>query len=88
MNIPQSGLASREIYQMKIMLIEWDDTCSGTGWESRGSKETISPVVSVGILVEETEKQVEIIPNLGIAHKLHQIAIPKGAIKRIRKLSL
>jgi len=73
---------------MKIVLVEWNDASSGEGWESRGHKEHTGEIVSMGILVREDEDEIELIPNINIAHKLHQIAIPKGAIKRIRRLKL
>jgi hypothetical protein len=73
---------------MKVMLVEWDDTCSGTSWESRGGEEHKVGIVSIGILAREDDKEVELIPNQSISHKLHQIAIPKACIKRMRKLRL
>ena len=73
---------------MRIVMIEWKDACSGNSWESRGAKETTDGIISVGILVREDSKEVELIPNISSSHKLHQIAIPKGCIKRMRKLCI
>lgn len=73
---------------MKLVLVEWDDACSGTEWESRGFNEDTQGIVSVGILVKEDNGKIELLPNISPSRKLHQIAIPKGCIKRMRKLHL
>ena len=73
---------------MKMVLVEWDDAASGVSWDSRGAQEHIGKVISFGVLIREDDKEVEIVPNLAEANKLHQIAIPKGSIKRMRRLRL
>jgi len=73
---------------MWLAMIEWYDSCSGMGWQRRIEKEHIDIIVSFGIVVREDDKEIELVPNISWTHKLHQIAIPKGAIKRIRKLNV
>jgi len=73
---------------MEIVLVEWNDSASGSSWIRRDIPENIDPVVSVGILIKEDDGQIEIVPNLTKELKLNQIAIPKSTIKRMRRLSL
>lgn len=73
---------------MKLVMIEWHDACSGLAWESRGNCEHTQLIVSIGIIVREDNDEVELAPNISSPHKLHQIAIPRGAIKRIRRLNV
>ena len=72
---------------MKIVLVEWVDSCSGNSWTDRDTGWFIDKVTSVGILKSEDEEKIELVPNIGDL-KLHQIAIPRGCIKRIRTLCL
>ena len=73
---------------MKIVLVEWNDAASGLLWARRDIPQCVDPIVSVGILVKENNKEIEIDPNLSKDFKLHDIAIPKGSIKRMRRLKL
>jgi len=73
---------------MKIVLVEWDDSASISTWTSRDMSVHIDPCVSIGILKKEDDKEIEIVPNLTEDLKLSPIAIPKGTIKRIRRLKL
>lgn len=73
---------------MKLVMVEWYDACSGLSWESRGNCEHTQLIVSFGIIVREDDNEIELVPDVSPSHKLHQIAIPKGAIKRIRKLNV
>lgn len=73
---------------MKLVMIEWKDSCSGSRWTSRDVRQHPDSIVSVGILVKEDAEEVEIIPNLSHYDMLHQIAIPRGCIKRIRRLHI
>ena len=75
-------------YVGRLVLVEWHDACSGNGWDHRGHEETTDRIVSFGIFKRESDKEIELIPNRGSTHKLHQIGIPKGAIKRIRRLRI
>ena len=73
---------------MKIVLVEWNDASSMSSWTSRDIHAHIDPCVSIGVLVGEDDKEIEIVPNLTADLQLHQIAIPKSTIKRIRRLKL
>ena len=73
---------------MEIVLIEWDDACSCNIWEERGCEEHITPCITVGILTRDNEREVEVVQNLNANSKSNSLAIPKGGIKRIRKLKL
>jgi len=73
---------------MKVMLVEWYDSCSCDSWITRSIEEHIDKVVSMGILFREDENEIELVPNLGTDVKLHPIAIPKGCIIRRRQLQL
>ena len=73
---------------MEIVLVEWNDSAAGSSWIRRDIPENIDSVVSVGILIKEDDRQIEIVPNLTKDLKLNQIAIPKSTIKRMRRLSL
>jgi len=73
---------------MKIVLVEWDDSASGSSWVRRDTKEHIDSCISIGVLAREDSQSIEIIPNLTNELKLHQIVIPKTTIKRMRRLRL
>ncbi len=72
---------------MKIVLVEWVDSCSGNGWMGCDVEWDIDRITSVGVLMNEDEEKIELVPNIS-GLKLHQIAIPRGCIKRIRQLCL
>jgi hypothetical protein len=71
---------------MKIVLVEWSDTTSGSLWQNRAIEQHIDSIISIGILARENDKEIEVIPNTSDEFKLHQIAIPKNNIKRLRVL--
>ena len=72
------------------MMIEWLDSISGSDWVSLAyAKEyTAGRVCSIGILIKETEKEIVLLPNVSENQARHQIAIPRGAIKRMRRLEI
>ena len=72
---------------MKIVLVEWFDSCSGNSWMKRDDEWSVDKITSVGILKSEDEEKIELVPNISDL-KLHQIVIPRGCIKRIRTLCL
>lgn len=73
---------------MKIVLVEWVDPYLVSHWVSREDCLPIMSNVTVGILVSETDKGVEINPTLNPESKLAPISFPKSSIKRIRQLCL
>ena len=75
---------------MHILMVEWVDSISGSDWIPlfRAKEETVSRVCSIGILIKETEKEIVLLPNVSENQARHQIAIPRGAIKRMRRLEI
>jgi len=73
---------------MHIVLVEWDDSASGNTWVKRTQVGHIDPVVSVGVVIREDKEEIELVPNLTGDLKLHEITIPRVAIKRMRVLRI
>jgi hypothetical protein len=73
---------------MKLVLVEWYDACSGYAWESREDDTHIRKIISIGILEREDDKEIVIVPNISPVNKIHEFAIPRGCIRRIRQLCL
>ena len=74
---------------MKIMMVEWDDAHSSTSWEPKESLCLIAPCVSVGIVLQSDDKQIELCQTINPDYsKLSSIAIPRGCIRRMRLLCL
>ena len=72
----------------RLVLVEWDDAANGNLWTSRDLPIHVDPVISVGILVRENDKEIELNSTLAKEYKLQQIAIPKQCIKRVRQLKV
>ena len=73
---------------MQIVLVEWDDACSSYHWEPRNDLTHKLPSVSVGILLREDDEEIEVALTLTQTSKNNSVAIPRGCIKRIRRLWL
>ena len=73
---------------MKLVIIEWYDSCLGNTWVNREYREHIDKVVSFGVIVREDDKEIELNPNITPDHKLYQMAIPKGCIIRMRRIKI
>lgn len=76
---------------MKIVLVEWDDAfASGTQWLEKDDDTFLKviPTTSVGIVVKETERELSLIGDINELHYSRAVTIPRGCIKRIRKLSV
>ena len=75
---------------MKILMVEWQDSYSGSSWDMGYKSADTAKCISVGLLVSETASAVVLLPNIcsTSTHGLHEIAIPKGAITRIRQLKI
>jgi len=76
---------------MELILVEWIDSGIGAhGWTDKGDKDSIAPVncVSIGVHIGDTEdgEAIKLISSLNDSCYLHGVSIPKGCIKRIRKL--
>ena len=75
---------------MKICVVEWDDANTTHGWADKQDLEgaNVAPCVSCGILAREDEREVVMVLNLGIGIYSESITIPRGCIKRIRRLKI
>ncbi len=74
---------------MKLVLVEYYDSACSEGWHKFGETEGISSCVSVGVLKYEDDKQIIIFPNRSDTGNVSDsMAIPKGCIKRIRKVKI
>jgi len=72
-----------------IVLVEWTDShFARFGWIPRENPEPVTDVVTIGILLNENEREIEIVPNLSREYKSQGVTIPKGCIKRIRVLKI
>ena len=73
---------------MRIVLVEWDDPLSCNQWEPRDVFLHPRPCVSTGIITDENEKEIEITLSINSMSKSNSLAIPRGAIKRIRNVKI
>jgi len=73
---------------MKIVKVTWNDACSRAGWEWRKNKDPLTPLpcISVGFLLSKTKKYVTLAQNLNKNQVGEQITIPRGMIKKIKRL--
>lgn len=75
---------------MKIVLVEWLDSCSTCApiWQEREDIDDLEVVscVTAGILLRETDKEVKISLCLNPSHFLQAVAIPKISIKQMWRL--
>lgn len=75
--------------KLKVVKIEWVDSCSGDNWEGfkESEEHTIAKCESVGYLLRKDKEQVQIVQNISDnGHLCAQIAIPRGCIKKITYL--
>ena len=73
---------------MKLVIIEWDDACGSERWESRDDVTHITPCVTSGILLREDDKELELTLCINPMTKLGSLTIPKGCIRRVRRLHI
>lgn len=71
---------------MKLVLIEWSDSCSMYGWHDKGTKCGISRCVSTGIVISENRNEITLAPNMSEVSYGDITSIPKVSITRIRKM--
>lgn len=73
---------------MKLVLIEWEDAYTDHGWRSDDEVDGLhtARTVTCGFLKKETEGYVAVILNQGRGVYSDAITIPKGCIKRMRRL--
>lgn len=73
---------------MKIVLLEWVDPNLIPHWTSRDDAIHTIRNITVGVLVRETEDEIEINPTLNFGSKLAPISFPKSSRIRMRQLCL
>ncbi len=74
---------------MRLVLVEWVDSASCSGWHSLGKDDCISNCISVGVLCQESDKQVILALNKSDSGYVGDtMSIPKVSIKRIRYLKV
>jgi hypothetical protein len=72
----------------RLVLVEWDDAANGNVWTNRDLPIHVDSIISIGILVRENDREIELNSTLGKEFKLLQLAIPKNTIKRMRQLQV
>ena len=76
---------------MKLVMVEWEDSSSMSGWMSRETARTHIPsdCVTFGLLINETSRHLSIVLSCSGYDSVNDvITIPKSSIKRIRKLRI
>ena len=74
---------------MNLVLVEWTDSSAYNGWHKFGAEDCVTQCVTIGILRHEDKEQIVLTPcisDFGNVSDTH--AIPKGCIKRVRKLKV
>jgi len=77
---------------MKLVMVEWVDSAFMQGWMERDAIKmlTLSPCVSIGLLVAENNKQITLVQSACMDKSQYGdgITIPKACIERIRYLNV
>ena len=75
---------------MRIVIVEWDDAYSSGGWLNPNDDLSISKCITVGLLLSEDDVRVVVAQNASLTSGSvgDILAIPRGCIKRIRKLRI
>ena len=76
---------------MQIAMIEWEDSCSETGWHRKDAGiDVAAKCITVGFLTcEDNDKVVISLSScLTTGNIGDTMTIPRGCIKRIRKLKV
>ena len=71
---------------MRLVIVEWDDILTLTGWSNKNKDVNTIPTFSVGTLVAEDDKKIVLSSMMSSGSFNCQQAIPRGCIKRIRSL--
>lgn len=76
--------------QFEIVLIEWLDTCSDSGWQEITNLKDLNVlhIFTVGYLIEQDEKQVKVARDISDSKPVIDapVAIPRACIKSIKSL--
>ena len=77
-------------YNMKMVMVEWDDSYTEYGWNQKEYYKEIRPTypVSIGVLVVDNKECITLIQTLSNSQYTGSITIPRGCIKRIRYLKV
>jgi len=75
---------------MQIVMIEWEDSCSNHGWTeiSNATYCKPAPCVTAGIVIHEDSNKITVGLTVGEGTFSESMTIPRGCIKRIRKLKV
>jgi len=75
---------------MKLVMVEWIDSYTEFGWNSKEDYELLKPThpVSVGILIADSIESISLIQTRSNDQYTSSITIPKGCIRRIRTLKV
>jgi len=67
-----------------------DSASSSSNWSDRDDFDHAYPVqcCSCGIIIKEDDDGITLLQSISRAQKLHEITIPRGCIKRIRRLKI
>jgi len=71
---------------MKIVVVEWADSTTSTGWENDPDLE-LCICETVGYLAKKTREKVVLIQSISDGNNVdNKFAIPRGCIKSIKEL--
>jgi len=74
---------------MRMVLVEWDDSCSDGGWLPSDTDLSVSQCVTTGFLQKDKPNSIVVAQNKSSSGRYSdRIAIPKGCIKRMRTLKV
>ena len=75
---------------MKLVMIEWIDSCTITGWHRLNTgMDCVSNCIAIGLMCHEDNKQIVITyAKSDSGHIAETLTIPKSCIKRIRYLKV
>lgn len=75
----------------RIVLVEWEDSCSTTDWAEEREILTVKPGVvrTVGFVHEDSDAMIRLLSDMPVEDdgvKGRVIAIPRSAIRKVREL--
>jgi hypothetical protein len=75
---------------MRIVLIEWEDSCSYGGWHLLSDEtDNISCCITIGLLCKENDDSITIAPSRSENIRYSEaITIPRSCVTRIRYLKV
>jgi hypothetical protein len=76
---------------MKIMMVEWLDSMSESGWNNLSYLKKNEPIkcVTIGILLEDSDSHLTVVQSVSDLGKAGEsMTIPKCCVKRMRQLGV